>query len=69
MDELIRSLEDLGYQTIRTYFGLRVFNGNGYEMLVIHEDDRIVEFSEDTWDRDFEILQMVTEYLMKGNQG
>lgn len=69
MDELIRNLEDLGYQTIRTYFGLRVFNGNGYEMLVIHEDDRIVEFSEDTWDRDFEILQMVTEYLMKGNQG
>lgn len=45
MDELIRNLEDLGYQTIRHIFGLRVFNGNGYrKKLVIHEDDRIVEF-------------------------
>lgn len=68
MDKLARNLNDLGYQTIRTWFGLRVFNSNGYEQLVINEEDKSIEFTQDTWDRDFIVLDIISNYMLGETQ-
>lgn len=68
MDKLARNLNDLGYQTVRTWFGLRVFNSNGYEQLVINEEDKSIEFTQDTWDRDFIVLDIISNYMLGETQ-
>ena len=63
MRELIKALKEQGYQIIELDDGIRIFNRNGYALLYIDTVDRLVVFEQDTWDRNFEVMEWVGKFM------